>query len=770
MLSLMMALVMCLSLPLSVLAEEGVVEVETTAGNPEPVNVTITIEETSRNDGSVQTGTTTVAENHTTDSGMTVDFQGQSDMTATPDGTTTGSASTAYTVTGEDGTYHAEGGSETTISGQAPTGTVEVPLTTEEGENQNTITGDPSGTTETTGDVPTGENDGIYDYTTETVTREGSITVTTNDITLEENIGAPGTDLDHVHTETGVTSDNDLFTSGLYQGNPTCVDPTNVTEDQIPEAVEGYDYNLISTGNSSQFYAGFLYKTPGYEGEQPAYVAQDGTPYYARRTDLGNNHKLEGAFLNGQQDAGYDTVYKAVWANVAQYVLVDAETGELITTYCADLTTQTQDGYGYNIQNVEDASYYSEEQAAMIRTIAKNGYWGVEDDGTGKTGSLAAMQKMMEEAVDADGNRVFTDEEVASLTDGIAMSATQYAIWTFSNEMDDIQILNSQYIPKDENNMGNGWSYSHLKNIPETEKDSVALIFKLYNHLINLEPTQTTGTTKDTIINADNFLKNMDITVVDKAEDHVNNADTNSDNDAYVADLSFALVVTPSTENGDDLTVQVLDSNGNIVASGRIAGQAQEGETVLTPDEQGNYTFSGITLVEGNQNFNITLEGVQNLEEGVYLYTSEIREEVSSQTMVGLAGGDRAVSVSMNIEFNLDVQDEVVVRERVWRTEWTTDPPAPEENDPEADPQDLTVPEEEEPVTTFMIREEPAAAAAEAAEDGEAVDGLLEIPDEEVPLADAPKTGDGSLILAAISALSGIGYAGITFTTRRKEQ
>ena len=46
----------------------------------------------------------------------------------------------------------------------------------------------------------------------------------------------------------------------------------------------------------------------------------------------------------------------------------------------------------------------------------------------------------------------------------------------------------------------------------------------------------------------------------------------------------------------------------------------------------------------------------------------------------------------------------------------------------------------------------------------------MEIPDEEVPLADAPKTGDGSLILVAISALSGIGYGAVTFTTRRKEQ
>ena len=42
-------------------------------------------------------------------------------------------------------------------------------------------------------------------------------------------------------------------------------------------------------------------------------------------------------------------------------------------------------------------------------------------------------------------------------------------------------------------------------------------------------------------------------------------------------------------------------------------------------DENGNYTFSNIVMTEGEQNFNITLEGIQNLEQGVYLYTSEVR-------------------------------------------------------------------------------------------------------------------------------------------------
>lgn len=95
--------------------------------------------------------------------------------------------------------------------------------------------------------------------------------------------------------------------------------------------------------------------------------------------------------------------------------------------------------------------------------------------------------------------------------------------------------------------------------------------------------------------------------------------------------------MNPRTENGDDLIVSVLDANGNEIASARIAGTAKEGEKVLVPGENGNYCFEGITMIEGSQNFRLNLQGIQNLKEGVYLYSSEIRDEVSSQTLVILS-------------------------------------------------------------------------------------------------------------------------------------
>ena len=289
------------------------------------------------------------------------------------------------------------------------------------------------------------------------------------------------------------------------------------------------------------------------------------------------------------------------------------------------------------------------------------------------------------------------------------------------------------------------WASGLLKSgeLGEVDRKTVDLLYKIYGFMITMEPTAIEKpTTNDTIINADNFLENMSVTVIEKAKDHENNKDDDRDNDAYVTNLTFALVVEPSTENGDDLVVKVIGADGTPIAAGRIAGTLTEQDIVdgvkeLSPDENGNYSFTGITMIEGEQNFNLTLEGIQNLKEGVYLYSSEVRsedgDEVSSQTLVGKAGGKHAVSVEMNITFELDVKETVVARERVWRTETThEDPPPPAE---------------------YRL--------------GFGV-GQLEVIEEEVPLAAPPQTGDMSILWFAMIALSGCGLCILNLLEKRK--
>ena len=172
-----------------------------------------------------------------------------------------------------------------------------------------------------------------------------------------------------------------------------------------------------------------------------------------------------------------------------------------------------------------------------------------------------------------------------------------------------------------------------------------------------------------------------------------------------------------------------MTSDGQKIV-GRICGTAEEGEIMLEKDGD-NYWFRNIVLTEGGQSFTLNLEGVQNLDQGVYLYSSEVREGNSSQTLVGKAGGVRDFDVTIGLQFKLDVEDNVVVEEHIWRDEYT---PVEEPNDPPE--------EEEDPPVIYRLDPETEE----------------EIPEEPVPLAAPVVTGSNSYlwILVVMMAVCGI--------------
>ena len=824
----LMAVLTAMSMSMSLLSFQalaaetnGTIEVESLpGGGKEVVDVVISI------DGDTKT-TETAEGGDVTESGLNVKYEG----TETKDANGFVNAESSYQVINGEGTYGAAGGSEiTTEKGEGASDiTVKVPLTSEDGKNQNTFE---KVETEVTGDPkdPENPNDGEYDYTTTTTSSQ--VSVTTNKITVietqtvvdEEGNVIIGSDLDYVKgtvTPQGGENENDL----VYFVNPN----HPVPDGTIPEH-DSTQWSYVYEGSSvtSQYWPAFVTtEKPSWdEAAEPVYVDAAGKEYYLYKAFGNTSQLVQGSFdsvyINGVEtpvdadheveiegiyvikNTGYGTAgpnqdvtvtgrVPTTWAMPQQFVLVDMATGEKLTTYCADFSTPTQLGYFYNIENIEDADYYSEEEAAMIRSIAANGYWGVqgtEIDEEGnvvpKSGSLEAMKQMLLESGE------FDEKDVALLTDGLALTATQMAIWSYSNKMDGIEFINTNYCKDSYKSQGkentiistNGASALNSSNPDAAEGSnrdaSVDLLFKVYEYLRNLEPTSFEGnkTTADTIINADNFLGDMSLTVVEKAADHANNQDADDTNDAYVTELTFALVVTPSTENGDDLVVKVVDADGNVLASGRVAGEAKEGENVLTADENGNYTLSNITMVEGNTNFNISLEGVQNLKEGVYLYTSEVVEGTSSQTMVGIATGEYAVSVSMNLEFNLSVEDEVVVTERVWRTEWTQsnppsggeNPPSGGENPPSGGENPPSGGENSNGGDSFIDIIDEGVPMAPAGEVEEEEGAVVDMIDEEIPLADVPKTGDASALWMMMSILSGTGLAGVSILGRKKRE
>ena len=87
----------------------------------------------------------------------------------------------------------------------------------------------------------------------------------------------------------------------------------------------------------------------------------------------------------------------------------------------------------------------------------------------------------------------------------------------------------------------------------------------------------------------------------------------------------------------------------------------------------------------------------------------------------------------------------------------------PEVTEPEVTEPEVTEPEVTEPEVTEPEVTEPEVTEPEVTEpevtDPTDPDSLVEIPDEDVPLANIPKTGDPMVLYGALTALSGIGLA-----------
>ena len=429
---------------------------------------------------------------------------------------------------------------------------------------------------------------------------------------------------------------------------------------EIPKDLKGYTHALLGNGTFSNYYAGAVTRTDSNNyGFAATIVDADGNVVEGQRFYPGagyntfKNRKLlfDGIYLNGQyvtlgnglvMKPGYTTVSNPKipvrWSSVQQFVMADTETGALITTYCADQTTGSVDGYYYNIENLEDATYYNQAEADMIRTVAMNGYWGTKE-GFGSLDNLKAVLLKSGE---------FSEEELASLTDGMAMTATQYAIWSFSNRVKDSVEFVQVYYKAD--------PYAKGDPTATVDKSITDLIFKIYHHLVNMAPTPFEhNNTGNTILNQSN-VKDLRIFAKGLAYGHPNNLDASHDNDAYVCDLSFNMLVATDVQK-DDLAVRVYDTDGNVLVVGRIAGDLQEGEIQLVDDGTGHYTFHDIVFAEGTKIMNISLEGSQHLDRGVYLYTSENRDGETSQTMVGVAEGTHKVDVDLSNEIQFEIEN-----------------------------------------------------------------------------------------------------------------
>ena len=668
--------------PLSLLKAnaDAAVTVETRAGQEESVAVSESV--TTDADGVKTTEQT--AEDYTTSSGMIVDYSGTN--VEQPNGLY--EFEDHYTSQDANDTYEAEGGSDKFNEYHAPASEIGVRIGEDDIGKSNTVTGEPVKVIETTGDVRESENDGIYDYTVKERITQSVIKVTTKSLEITDAHGEVNPDdMEYLHTEIVGTADIDFIDK--IGTNASNLEPMGRLDRENMgglEPVEGYEYVMIGSDQWSKFWTAYLFSTPNevanppqYPGpeEEPVFTDANGNNYYARRrhTDFatatssgikfykfylqdGSTITAEDYFAD-KDIPDNEKFFIAAWGMIELFTMSD-KNGNMVTTYCADVSNPEEKGWGYNIGNLEDAHYYGEEQANHIRAVCKKGYWGTESG----FGSLAALKQTMRESGE------FTDEEIERLTDGMAMNAMQCAIWTYSNYMSDMVFLSAHDVKYWRRPYGSITRNGTVAS--QASDEAVELILKLYRYFVALEPEaipEDDVTTENTIINEKNFLKSVNLTITGKPGDHENNKDADKTNDIYTVDLEIAFKVKPLEENGDDLVLEIQDQNGETIVKTRIAGTVRPGEVPATVISDGVYKIEGLHLQEGETALKFALSGSQNLNNDVYFFSSEVRDGEDSQPMVGIAKGKRDVNIWMDISFELDVTDEELEQAHYWRTE-----------------------------------------------------------------------------------------------------
>lgn len=497
-----------------------------------------------------------------------------------------------------------------------------------------------------------------------------------------------------------------------------------------------------------------------------------------------------------------------------QFVLVDKD-GNEHTVYCADFAVSPQAGFRYGMENVEDAGYYDSEAAAHIRAIAQNGYWGAAEG----AGSLDAVKRMLVDAYNSGeidrnnyGGLATAWGFDTYLTDGMALAATQAALWTFGNSGDLMIDRDDPFTSYYQATSGRNWR--------ELDSREWALTKALYDYLV----AQTEAPThQNTLINENNFAQNASLTVGRR----------DGDTGRYEADLTFTLAVMPDTES-DDLLVHVV-VGGEVVETRRLAGDDTETQYGVIPGRgDGSYTLSSLKLADG-VNIDLRLTGTQNIGEGVYLFTSEVSTDpvgydgdgepvFSSQTFVGIESGRQSVDLSVSLNFTVNEAAADVVTEtastterkadttrtsrtdtattaggwtetavtvttvqqndREWEVTWEKnytypdpetpdtpetpdEPDEPDTPDTPEEPETPDTPTEEPPVEDVPETDVPKTDIPTETPD----EPLVEIPDEDVPVADVPQTGDDSglwylLLAVSLAGLAAMGW--LEIRDRRK--
>lgn len=496
--------------------------------------------------------------------------------------------------------------------------------------------------------------------------------------------------------------------------------------------------------------------------------------------------------------------------------------GNALYVYCADLDTKPKEGTDYNgkvsieeVINSAGSTIWDKNDpennskiAKHVQAIASNGFWGTTEG----MGSLDKVKEMLKDAIEqkkvnVDGlditDKAAVERFVGNLTEGMALTATQAAIWSFA--------ASGKAINKEDpfgRYQNNG---SIIDWNVDKEKKDVALAF--YKYLCGLDPDKAEYTpnkiTEDSIKGASITVKSVVFDENKQTQEVADQKDNTANKEyKYSTDVSFILSVKPSQIN-DDLVVSIFDPKTNeLLARRRLAGDSSKdtgfhsGKMIENADGTYTYTIENVLLPEGT-NITLRLQGIRATAQA-YLIQAKTPDGVDdttySQTFVSASGIKQDVDLSLNLTLNVrepvveivenkDTTTELISTvERNWKktseTKYTyktpEDPKEPDTPDTPNTPntpntpsnppttrtrRDRSTPISDTPTPLAGIPDDPTPLAMLPEEQVP-----LAILDEDVPLASVPATGDISGLWYALTLFAGLGLMGMGALNGKKRK
>ncbi len=347
-------------------------------------------------------------------------------------------------------------------------------------------------------------------------------------------------------------------------------------------------------------------------------------------SDLNTNYK-NGVKLNGY---GLYSNFKVkdtggTSHSTKQYELFDGKNSYFV--YCVELNTDISSNPDmiYSPDKLSSGESVNSSTEQKIRAVAVNGFWGTANG----LGSLQAVKDLLIR----QGHKTAAD----NLTPGIALAATQAAMWNYGKN-------GSATIDMDS-------LYTIHGTITETEKQTIQT---LRNVLVNLaeqnssnQSNQVAETIRASDITSSSVTLNHKVTNADGTDKMV------GESNVYNADVAFQVAVNTSSFNGD--LIMTLSHGGKAIGKYRLAGNDDPNnlfeEKILkriTPDASGNFKIEGVELTEGVE-VTLNISGTQHLDDGIFVYRDNGLIGVNWQDLVGMTKKEQSVNVTVGLEFNV---------------------------------------------------------------------------------------------------------------------